>query len=200
MSQESKGNSQDASGGMTTNPLQEDAHANGGEKGANGDTSVDVRQQPSLFDDLSREETPVWKQKLTYTIDGPAGSLFFTVVTIWALIGDDIRLICTYKEDDDIFVGFTIFCLVCFCIELAIASVAKRDFFLGFYFWLDLIATSSLLLDIPSVVETLTGVEETDSTAVDSSSTDSNNVQDSGKLTKASRTSRFYFHLSCLFR
>lgn len=190
MSQESKGNSQDASGGMTTNPLQEDAHANGGEKGANGDTSVDVRQQPSLFDDLSREETPVWKQKLTYTIDGPAGSLFFTVVTIWALIGDDIRLICTYKEDDDIFVGFTIFCLVCFCIELAIASVAKRDFFLGFYFWLDLIATSSLLLDIPSVVETLTGVEETDSTAVDSSSTDSNNVQDSGKLTKASRTSR----------
>lgn len=35
-----------------------------------------------------------------------------------------------------------------FMLEIVIASIAKEDYFLGFYFWLDLVATLSLIFDI----------------------------------------------------
>jgi hypothetical protein len=39
-----------------------------------------------------------------------------------------------------------------------LTSLAKRGYFLGFYFWLDAIATLSLLFDIPAVMNLLTPV------------------------------------------
>jgi hypothetical protein len=39
-----------------------------------------------------------------------------------------------------------------------LTSLAKRGYFLGFYFWLDAIATLSLLFDIPAVMALLTPV------------------------------------------
>jgi len=33
-------------------------------------------------------------------------------------------------------------------LKLILASIAKEDYFLGFYFWLDLVATVSLIFDI----------------------------------------------------
>ena len=39
-------------------------------------------------------------------------------------------------------------CLVFFTLELVLASIAKKDYFLGFYFWLDIISTLSLIPDI----------------------------------------------------
>lgn len=33
-------------------------------------------------------------------------------------------------------------------IELILGSIAKEDYFLGFYFWLDLVSTVSLIFDI----------------------------------------------------
>jgi hypothetical protein len=36
---------------------------------------------------------------------------------------------------------------------LGFASLAKKAYFLGFYFWLDVIATLSLLFEIPQFFE-----------------------------------------------
>jgi hypothetical protein len=39
-----------------------------------------------------------------------------------------------------------------FCAAV-VASVAKKDYFLGFFFWLDLTATISLVFDVPYLYE-----------------------------------------------
>jgi hypothetical protein len=44
-----------------------------------------------------------------------------------------------------------------FAIEIVLASIAKDDYVLGFYFWLDLVATISLFADIGWVWNAMTG-------------------------------------------
>jgi hypothetical protein len=73
---------------------------------------------------------------------------FMTGVTVYALFGDDIRAGCFRKPADNIFYGFTIAAMALFFLELCLASIAKEDYFLSFYFWLDLISTVSLIFDI----------------------------------------------------
>ena len=50
-----------------------------------------------------------------------------------------------------------VFCLVAFLLELVLASVARPDYFLRFYFWIDLVATISMLFDVPAIVTWLDG-------------------------------------------
>jgi hypothetical protein len=71
-----------------------------------------------------------------------------TVVTIYALFGDDIRAVGFTGAVDDGFYYATCIAMALFGIEIIIASIAKEDYFLGFYFWLDLVATVSLIFDI----------------------------------------------------
>jgi len=46
-----------------------------------------------------------------------------TVVTLYALLADDLRLICTSLETDAYFTIMTSVALVLFLIELALASI-----------------------------------------------------------------------------
>jgi Ion transport protein len=71
-----------------------------------------------------------------------------TIVTIYALFGSDIDNLAFTATADPTFDVLTIIALVLFGIEIILASIAKEDYFLGFYFWLDLVATLSLILDI----------------------------------------------------
>ena len=90
-------------------------------------------------------------------VDNTWFSLASTFVTIWALFGDDIRLAATEKDADPIFEFLTIVCLAFFTLELVATSIAKPvDYFLGFYFWLDFVATASMVFDIPQVMDAIT--------------------------------------------
>lgn len=80
-----------------------------------------------------------------------------TVITIYALFGDDIRLAATDKTSDDIFYGITSACLFFFSLEIVIASIVTEGYFLGFYFWLDLLATLSLISDIGWIWDKIVG-------------------------------------------
>jgi hypothetical protein len=71
-----------------------------------------------------------------------------TLVTIYALFGDDIRMLFFSKQVDNAFYICTIIAMVFFLLEILLASLSKEDYFLGFYFWLDLVATISLIFDI----------------------------------------------------
>lgn len=71
-----------------------------------------------------------------------------TLVTLYALFGDDIRGIGFTKAADQTFYGLTITAMTLFMIELILSSIAKDDYFLSFYFWLDLVSTVSLIFDI----------------------------------------------------
>lgn len=76
-----------------------------------------------------------------------------TIITLFALFGDDMRLWITTKEADIyFFVGFVI-SLILFTLELLVQSCVVDDFKYSFFFWLDFIATLSLGPDIPWIVD-----------------------------------------------
>lgn len=75
-------------------------------------------------------------------------TVIMSLITLYALFGDDIRALSVSKNGDAVFWGFNIVCLVAFTIEIVLACLAKKGYFLGFFFWLDIISTLSLLLDI----------------------------------------------------
>lgn len=74
-----------------------------------------------------------------------------TVLTIYALIGDDLRLILTERPADDEFNLCTGFCLVVFSVEIILSCLGKEDYFPGFFFILDTVSTITLVLDITTV-------------------------------------------------
>ena len=85
-------------------------------------------------------------------LDSTYYSLYITIITIYALFFDDIRLIAFQKKDDDIFYGITTFVMACFIVEIILASYAKPHYFNSFFFWLDVVATISLITDIGWIV------------------------------------------------
>ena len=113
-----------------------------------------------------QEPPPSWRMKLVALVDNTWFSIFSTFITIWALFGQDIQLAATDKSTDGIFEGLTITCLVFFTFELVATSIAKPvDYFLGFYFWLDFVATASMIFDIPQVFDAITASMGDDSDA-----------------------------------
>lgn len=83
-----------------------------------------------------------------------------TFLTIYALFGDDIRLCATDKSADDVFFTLTSVSLLFFTIEIILNSIAREDYFLGFFFWLDLISTISLITDIGWIWDEITGTSD----------------------------------------
>lgn len=73
------------------------------------------------------------------------------VVTIYALIGDDIRLLAFEKNADVVFLWLNVVTLSLFTIELMLSSISIKDYFGSFFFWLDLISTISIVLDIEPI-------------------------------------------------
>jgi hypothetical protein len=71
-----------------------------------------------------------------------------TILTVFALFGDDIRVLAFSQREDDVFYGLSAVCLLFFLLELVLSSFAKPGYVWSFYFWLDLVATISLLPDI----------------------------------------------------
>ena len=99
------------------------------------------------------KKTPRWKRSVLSLFEGSLGASFMTAVALWSLFGDDARLAAFDKEDDVAFVAVTYACLALFTLEMCVVCVAKEGYACGFYFWLDLVATASLLLDVPEFME-----------------------------------------------
>eukprot|EP00951_Prasinocladus_malaysianus_P046538 scaffold646169_cov48-Prasinocladus_malaysianus.AAC.1 len=144
----------------------------------------------SVFD-FKEDDTPEWRLRVSKFIDAWPMTLFFMGVTIWALFGDDLRLAVFPPAADPFFVGLTYFMLVAFASEMSedlttnllpyydyclLLSLVKRGYMFSFYFWLDFIATASLLFDIPAVNEAILAT--------------SSDTADSTTLARAGRTSR----------
>jgi len=71
-----------------------------------------------------------------------------TLLTIYALIFDDIRIMSFSKETDEIFFGFTSAALVIFLGEMGLSCYAQPNYFNSFFFWLDLVSSLSMVPDI----------------------------------------------------
>ena len=69
-------------------------------------------------------------------------------ITIYALIGDDVRILAFEKKNDDVFLWLNVVALSLFVIELIFSSIGVKDYFGSFFFWLDLLSTVSVVTDI----------------------------------------------------
>lgn len=73
--------------------------------------------------------------------------------TIYVLFGDDIRLWFTPKSADPYFYGGICLSLLLFTVEILINSCVVDDYKYSFFFWLDVIATLSLIPDIGWIMD-----------------------------------------------
>lgn len=79
------------------------------------------------------------------------------LITIYSLFFDDIRQLGTEKQTDGVFYALTLVCMACFTVEIILASICKEDYFLSFFFWLDVISTITMLPDCGWVWTKVTG-------------------------------------------
>ncbi|CAD8085296.1 unnamed protein product [Paramecium primaurelia] len=119
------------------------------------------------------------QRQLQQFIDGWGFSLLMGFVTIYALFGDDIRILSVNKDGDDIFFILTTICIACFTVEIVLTCIANPTYLFNFYFWLDLISTATMILDIGWITDRWYGDEG-----------DVQNAATLKALGKASRTAR----------
>jgi hypothetical protein len=97
------------------------------------------------------------KRKMSNLLDSWYFIVLMTMITIYALFFDDLRVILFTKNEDDIFYAFTTFSFVCFSFEIIITCYCKPDKYpYTFFFWLDVISTVSLIPDIGWIMDDLT--------------------------------------------
>lgn len=85
--------------------------------------------------------------------DSKAFQTVATLFTLFALFGDDLRLMATAQTADEGFDMLTITSIAIFTLEIVASSIGKRGYFGEFFFWLDCVATATLPLDITWVYE-----------------------------------------------
>jgi hypothetical protein len=108
-----------------------------------------------------------------------------TIITIYALFFDDLRVLAFPKEADPIFYAITLFGMICFTIEIILASYAKEEYLLSFFFWLDIISTLSMVPDIGWVRDQMFGSGEHSEDATDLAKTSR-----AGRVTRVVRVIR----------
>lgn len=80
------------------------------------------------------------------------------LITIYSLVGDDVRILTVDMEKDYIFYYLTSLAFIMFSLEIVVSCFILDGYWLGFYFWLDIISTASLLADIGWIMNLILGV------------------------------------------
>ena len=100
------------------------------------------------------------RMKVREIVEGKVVTTVMTVFTLFALFGDDFRLWFFDSYIDPYFYVALIISLLLFALEILLNSCVVDDFKYSFFFWLDIVATLSLVVDIAWLVaamETLVG-------------------------------------------
>ena len=114
-------------------------------------------------------------------LDRTSVTISVSIVTLWALFGDDIRILIAGKTGDPAFYILVLICFAIFSVEIILSCYAKSDYIFSFFFWLDLISTVSLLLDVGWISDMLFG------TSTDSITTQNQNSAQAAKAANASK-------------
>ena len=140
--------------------------------------------QRSLIDNIIEENTKpkaTWKDPVRKFMNHWAVTLTMTIVTVYALFGDDIRVAFFTKSEDTTFNIITCVALGLFTIEITLNALTQENYFNSFYFWLDVISTLSLITDISWIWNAMIGQDE---------DYDASNAEQAGQLARAGRGAR----------
>jgi hypothetical protein len=102
-----------------------------------------------------------------------------TVLTIYALFFDDLRVISFSKESDNYFYGVTLMVLITFMIEICLGSYANPGYVGSFFFYIDILSTVTMVSDCGWIWDHI----------IDGGQ-DSSSASDLAKTTRASRVVR----------
>ena len=80
------------------------------------------------------------------------------LITIYSLVGDDVRILTVDMNNDYIFFIMTSVAFIMFSVEIVLSCFILDGYWLGFYFWLDIISTASLIADIGWIMNLILGV------------------------------------------
>lgn len=125
------------------------------------------------------------RTKIFKRLDSKYFTIFMTFITIYALFGDDIRIAFFSKSSDVVFFSLASTCMFFFTFELIMLFFTKKNYKWSFYFWLDFVATLSLIPDIGWIWELIIGV------SINSNRAQAKSFQNAAKASRiGTRTSR----------
>lgn len=101
----------------------------------------------------SKSQDQKLKNKMRDFAEGKFVTILMSMVTLFALVGDDIRLWATNKSADIYFNLGLLISFILFTTEIMLNTVAIDEFKYSFFFWLDIIATLSVVIDIPWITD-----------------------------------------------
>eukprot|EP00929_Paragymnodinium_shiwhaense_P007140 TRINITY_DN111088_c0_g1_i1.p1 TRINITY_DN111088_c0_g1~~TRINITY_DN111088_c0_g1_i1.p1 ORF type:complete len:1002 (+),score=175.31 TRINITY_DN111088_c0_g1_i1:91-3096(+) len=84
------------------------------------------------------------------------------VLTVYALVGDDIRQYGTERPADVFFDIITFLSIAVFAIEIVLSCIGISDYLFGFFFYLDLVSTATLVLDLSAVANAMSNGDTLD--------------------------------------
>lgn len=83
-------------------------------------------------------------------------------MTIFALFAEDFRIAFSSKSADEAFSTIICIIFVVYTIEIIINTLSEDNYPLSFYFWLDIISTISLFLDMRFIMDDIWNYNEND--------------------------------------
>ena len=128
------------------------------EKGAKRGPLLATRQRESALQKCVRRGMEVTAKVLDHYVT----TFITSIITIYALFGDDIRLAMFRSDYDDIFDILTTASLVVFSVEILLSTAVKPNYFMGFFFVLDFVSTITMLLDLSYIARELFFLGDTD--------------------------------------
>lgn len=118
-----------------------------------------VKRVPSIFDHLDLKDADDGKSRLQALAKKASNNLrvivFLSLVTLWVLVSDDIKMTLMPKAADLPMAIFTCIYFVIFMAEMLMYALADPHYLFSYFFCLDCIALMSLLLDIPAIEDAL---------------------------------------------
>ena len=108
-----------------------------------------------------------WKKivyRLNKIVEHWVFELFTIVITMQSLFSDDLKLWLLPLVVDNVFNIFVLLNILMFLFEITVNSVGKKDYFLSFYFFTDLIATITLVFDFGWGFEPIVGTTNYEAT------------------------------------
>ena len=108
--------------------------------------------------------SPKLFQKINEILNGPTYAIVSTLILLYTLFSDDVRQIFFPASADLTFTILTLLCMIYYMIEIIVFSLvqvppflSQKDYFLGYYFWLDLVSTLTMAFDLSWITQYLTG-------------------------------------------
>lgn len=119
-------------------------------------------------------------KKTEKVLDSSFVTILMTVITVYALFFDDLRVLFFDPANDTFWFNVSFVGMMCFFVEIFLGSIVKDDYFNTFFFWLDIISTVSMIQDIGWLWDPLIG----------NNGGNSDNAADLAKTTRAGRVTR----------